>query len=192
MRCLEHLGLAVLLGVVVFGCGDQPESDSTGNNSGTGGAPSGGATALGGAVSGGGVAPNGTGATPGSDGTEGGASSTGSVGAAMGGKSGGRGGASAGVGGASPEEIRDATRALCAPFCTLFIESCPQQDYNNCFQGCTVQADLLYERMTCGLEFYESYRCFGELRASDFECSGPGILGCQREQVAYLTCLNGP
>jgi hypothetical protein len=25
MRCLEHLGLAVLLGVVVCGCGDQPE-----------------------------------------------------------------------------------------------------------------------------------------------------------------------
>jgi hypothetical protein len=26
MRCLDHLGFAVLLGVVVCGCGDQPES----------------------------------------------------------------------------------------------------------------------------------------------------------------------
>lgn len=191
---VSTIGLVVLGFVSLLACGEPATlaPHATGGAPATGGSgpAAGGMTmALGGAVQ----ARGGTASTGGSGGNGGGAAGSGGAHNQGGSASiSGTGGSGAATGGSSAETIRDATRMECSPFCMLLSSACPQQAFQDCYQGCIAQAEELYASKRCATELYVVYHCSNEtLTKADFECAGPTVLKCTAEQAQYSACLQG-
>jgi hypothetical protein len=191
-----------VLGLLVFACSDEPETErGSGGAAGKGGSVGAG---VAGAMSLAGSAGNPAGGRAGSSNggqagrnANAGDASTGGAGRSGGGGFPGAGTANAGRAGSSaltPEQIRDATDAQCDPFCELLLSACPEIPEENCLAGCRGQAEALYEAGRCAAEFLAGYRCFNtEITATDIDCEGPTISGCLAEQIEYESCIaQGP
>ena len=101
------------------------------------------------------------------------------------------------VGGAAsltPGELITATYHECPKGCSLVIEACPSESYDDCLETCLSRADSYFDYSKCRLAFYEFWACVTRtLRAADIRCAqgDAGMTtfnGCLEEQDRLLKC----
>lgn len=167
---LRHWGMfGLVLGLAVYGCGDDAADGGNGETGGAAGAATGGDAGAS------------TGGTP-SGGASGG---TNLGGGGMGGEftsSGGQGGASC--------------MAACESRCGLHacVADCPDwQGETACLESCEDEIDEAFER-SCDEQFFALLHCEAQQTSDAFQCYGGEHIGfsgdtCAEEDDAYYCCL---
>lgn len=176
---LRHWGMfGLVLGLAVYGCGDDAADGGNGETGGAAGAATGGDAGAS------------TGGTP-SGGASGG---TNLGGGGMGGEftsSGGQGGASCTV-----DTEPASFMAACESRCGLHacVADCPDwQGETACLESCEDEIDEAFER-SCDEQFFALLHCEAQQTSDAFQCYGGEHIGfsgdtCAEEDDAYYRCL---
>lgn len=176
---LRHWGMfGLVLGLAVYGCGDDAADGGNGETGGAAGAATGGDAGAS------------TGGTP-SGGASGG---TNLGGGGMGGEftsSGGQGGASCTV-----DTEPASFMAACESRCGLHacVADCPDwQGETACLESCEDEIDEAFE-LSCDEQFFALLHCEAQQTSDAFQCYGGEHIGlsgdtCAEEDDAYYCCL---